>query len=77
MYLSPILWLPSALHGSSKLLLYINPLGPALTANSRIWIDNSALSLNIVLGCLFWAVASMAIGGYFFISRERDFAIRI
>jgi len=77
MYLSPILWLPSALHGSSKLLLYVNPLGPALTANSRIWIDNSALSLNIILGCLFWAIASMCIGGYFFISRERDFAIRI
>ena len=77
MYLSPILWLPSALHGSSKLLLYVNPLGPALTANSRIWIDNSALSLNIILGCLFWAIASMCIGSYFFISRERDFAIRI
>ncbi len=77
MYLSPILWLPSALHGKAKLLLYVNPLGPALTGNSRIWIDNTGLSMNVILGCIFWAVASMCIGGYFFISRERDFAIRI
>jgi len=77
MYLSPILWLPSSLHGKSKLLLYINPLGPALTGNSRIWIDDTGLSQNVILGCIFWAVTSMCVGGYFFISRERDFAIRI
>jgi teichoic acid transport system permease protein len=77
MYLSPILWLPSSLHGKAKLLLYINPLGPALTANSRVWIDNTGLSRNVIVGCIFWAVTSMCVGGYFFISRERDFAIRI
>jgi len=77
MYLSPILWLPSSLHGKSKLLLYVNPLGPALTGNSRIWVDDTGLSRNVILGCIFWAVTSMCVGGYFFISRERDFAIRI
>ena len=77
MYLSPILWLPSSLHGKAKLLLYVNPLGPALTANSRVWIDDTGLSRNVIVGCIFWAVTSMCVGGYFFISRERDFAIRI
>jgi teichoic acid transport system permease protein len=30
-----------------------------------------------LIGCLFWAIFSFLLGGYFFISRERDFAVRI
>ena len=77
MYLSPVLWLPNSLHGSGKLLLYVNPLGPVLNATSRVWINGETLNKLTILGCVFWAFASIAIGGYFFISRERDFAIRI
>lgn len=77
MYLSPVLWLPESLHGTKRLLLYINPLGPSLTATSNVWIDGQAPSHSTIIGCIFWAIFSICIGGYFFISRERDFAIRI
>lgn len=77
MYLSPVLWLPDSLRGNMKVLLYINPLGPVLNATSRVWISGESLNNSIILWCLFWAFASIMIGGYFFISRERDFAIRI
>ena len=77
MYLSPVLWLPETLHGKSRILLYVNPLGPALTATSNVWIKGEGLTGLIIVGCLFWAIFSIVLGGYFFISRERDFAIRI
>ena len=77
MYLSPVLWLPNSLRGNMKILLYINPLGPVLNATSRVWVSGQSLTLSIIFWCLFWAIASIMIGGYFFISRERDFAIRI
>jgi len=77
MYLSPVLWLPETLKGKSRLLLYANPLGPALTATSNVWIKGEGLHGLVIFGCIFWAVISILIGGYFFISRERDFAIRI
>ena len=77
MYLSPVLWLPSSLRGNMKILLWINPLGPVLNATSRVWVSGESLTQPIILGCILWAVASIVIGGYFFISRERDFAIRL
>jgi len=77
MYLSPVLWLPNTLRGSMKILLYINPLGPVLDATSRVWVSGESLNKLSFYGSIFWAIASIMIGGYFFISRERDFAIRI
>jgi teichoic acid transport system permease protein len=77
MYLSPVLWLPETLHGKARLLLYANPLGPALTATSNVWIKGQGLDRLEIFGCIFWAGFSILVGGYFFISRERDFAIRI
>jgi teichoic acid transport system permease protein len=77
MYLSPVLWLPNSLRGNMKVLLYINPLGPVLTATSRVWVSGESLDRLSIFGSIFWAIASITIGGYFFISRERDFAIRI
>jgi teichoic acid transport system permease protein len=58
-------------------LLYLNPLGPILSANSRIWIDGLMPTLSQLIGCLVWAGIAFAMGAYFFISRERDFAVRI
>jgi teichoic acid transport system permease protein len=77
LYASPVLWLPSMLTGSYRILLYLNPFGPALTANSQIWIDGSSPSLSHIVGAYLWAIFTLIIGGYFFISRERDFAVRI
>lgn len=77
LYASPVLWQPEMLTGWHRIILYLNPLGPILSANSRIWIDGLTPTFAQLIGCLFWAASSMLLGGYFFISRERDFAIRI
>jgi teichoic acid transport system permease protein len=77
LYASPVLWLPQMLTGASQILLYLNPFGPALSANSQIWIDGTAPTALQFITAYAWAVLTLVIGGYFFISRERDFAVRI
>ena len=77
LYASPVLWQPDMLTGWYRVILYLNPLGPILSANSRIWIDGMTPTPAQLIGCLFWAFTSILLGGYFFISRERDFAVRI
>ena len=77
LYASPVLWQPDMLTGWYRSILYLNPLGPILSANSRIWIDGLTPTPSQLIGCLFWAITSILLGGYFFISRERDFAVRI
>jgi teichoic acid transport system permease protein len=77
LYGSPVLWLPEMLHGWHRVILYLNPLGPALSATSEIWIRGHAPTLAQIIGLLVWALIAIVLGGYFFISRERDFAVRI
>jgi teichoic acid transport system permease protein len=77
LYASPVLWQPEMLSGWYRIILYLNPIGPILSANSRIWIDGATPTLSQIIGCLIWAFLAILLGGYFFISRERDFAVRI
>jgi len=77
LYASPVLWLPEMLHGWHRAILYINPLGPALSATSEIWIRGHQPTTAQIVGLLVWAILAICFGGYFFISRERDFAVRI
>ncbi len=77
LYLSPVLWLPSTLRGWHYNLLLINPLGPAIAATSDVWVDGMNLNNLEIYGSIFWAIFSIVGCGYFFISRERDFAVRI
>jgi teichoic acid transport system permease protein len=77
LYASPVLWQPDMLSGWYRIILYLNPLGPILSANSRIWIDGLTPTLSQAIGCVVWCLISILFGGYFFISRERDFAVRI
>ena len=77
LYASPVLWLPEMLHGWHRSILYANPLGPVLAANAEIWINGHAPTAAQWWGIAGWAIASLAIGGYIFTSRERNFAVQI
>ena len=77
LYLSPVLWLPDMLHGWHRIEIYLNPLGPVLSANSEVWIRGHAPTTSYLLAATGWAFGSIIFGGYFFASRERDFAVRI
>jgi teichoic acid transport system permease protein len=77
LYGSPVLWKPEMLHGWHRIFIYINPFGPTLAATYHVWIDGVRPSNSELIGTGVWVVLAMAIGTYFFTSRERDFAVRI
>jgi len=77
LYASPVLWQPDMLNSSYRIILYLNPLGPILSANSKNLDRWTATNLAQLIGCISWALIAFLMGSYFFISRERDFAVRI
>jgi len=77
LYLSPVLWMPDMIHGWHRILIWANPLGPILAITNTVWIKGENPSWTLWLGATGWAFGLLFIGGYFFVSRERDFAVRI
>jgi ABC-type polysaccharide/polyol phosphate export permease len=77
LYLSPILYEASALKPSLRVLEIFNPLFPILDAWSRAMVHGQAPSMSSLLQSLAWASGIFFVGTYFFLSREREFAVRL
>jgi teichoic acid transport system permease protein len=76
-YLSPILYEASALSDQLRTLQIANPIFNLLDAWSQVMVYAQAPSLNSILITLAWALTIFFIGTYFFLTRERDFAVRL
>ena len=87
LYLSPVLYTVSLPWSRStskvwpplgKIMMYGNPLGPVLGVMNDIWVEGVSPSPTLLarlrssglLSCLLF-------GGWLFVSRERDFAVRL
>ena len=77
LYLSPILYEASALKPSLRVIEIFNPLFPILDAWSRAMVHGEAPSMSSMLQSLAWASGIFFVGTYFFLSREREFAVRL
>lgn len=77
LYLSPILWVAAQVPERYKPFLYLNPLYPPLTALSAAVNLGITPPPRMLLLSLAWAVVALVAGGLFFISREREFAVRL
>jgi len=81
MYLSPVLWTPEAInHLDSRTLLtlvQLNPMYSMLGGYTRLMQGDDLPSLYMWLTAAAWAVVVAAIGFLFFISREREFTVRL
>jgi teichoic acid transport system permease protein len=77
LYLSPILYEVTALKPKLKTFEIVNPLYPIMDAWSRALVHNKVPHLESLLKGSAWALVTLFIGTYFFLSRERDFAVRI
>ncbi|MDA3017961.1 MAG: ABC transporter permease [Actinomycetota bacterium] len=75
-YLSPILYEASALSERMRTLEIANPIFNLLDAWSQVMVYAQAPTLSSLLISLAWATLILLIGTYFFLSRERDFAVR-
>jgi len=77
LYMSPILYYAHEVPGRYDPILAANPIAPLLTAWSDVLNGGHTPSAgDLVLG-LAWAVLIFAVGALFFISREREFAVRL
>ena len=77
LYLSPILYEASALKPKLLAIEVLNPLFPLLDSWSRALVHGQAPLTSSLLQALAWAVGILIIGTYFFLSREREFAVRL
>jgi ABC-type polysaccharide/polyol phosphate export permease len=77
LYGSPILYYATEVPDRYRWLLVINPIAPLLDAWSNILDKGIAPDAgDLALGAA-WGVVLFVAGGLFFISRERDFAVRL
>lgn len=77
LYLSPVLWRLDRVPETLRPLLFVNPLTPVLTAWQQILLDGRWPDGRLLLAVAGWAFASLFIGALFFLSREREFAVRL
>lgn len=77
LYLSPVLYETSALKPSIAFIKNINPLYPMLDSWSRVMVHGQGPRLGDVLISLLWSVALLLLATYLFLSKEREFAVRI
>ena len=77
LYLSPILWTAAQVPEKYKPFLYANPLYPPLTALNDAVTLGVTPRASLLLLTLAWAVGALVVGSLFFISREREFAVRL
>jgi ABC-type polysaccharide/polyol phosphate export permease len=77
LYLSPILYEATALKPKLRALEIFNPLFPILDAWSRAMVHGQTPHMSSLLQGLAWAFGIFIFGTYFFLSREREFAVRL
>ena len=77
LYASPILYFADEVPERYQALLYANPAAGLLTAWSDVLIEGHAPAADDLLLGLAWGVAFFVVGAIFFMSREREFAVRL
>jgi ABC-type polysaccharide/polyol phosphate export permease len=77
LYLSPVLYYWEEVPHKYRTLLEFNPLVPMLASWSDVLNKGNPPELGLMLLGTAWALVAIVLGALFFISRERDFAVRI
>jgi teichoic acid transport system permease protein len=77
LYLSPILYVASSISGRIKTFEIANPIFYLLDSWSRVLVHAQSPTVFGMVHATVWAMSLFTIGSYFFLSRERDFAVRL
>lgn len=77
LYVSPILYFADEMPAKYRFLLDLNPLGQLLSAWSDVVNLGQAPSVHQLAVAAAWAGGVFLVGSLFFISREREFAVRL
>ena len=77
MYLSPVLWYPEKVPGQLRHLMMFNPLYSLVGGWTKTTLEASMPDVHMWLEGAVWGVLVLIAGSLFFMSRERDFAVRL
>jgi teichoic acid transport system permease protein len=78
LYVSPVLWFASDIAAQHRdLMAIVNPLFGPLAVWSRVMVQDHQPRLAYLLIGGGWAVVVLLLGAYVFLSREREFAVRL
>jgi ABC-type polysaccharide/polyol phosphate export permease len=77
LYVSPILYYVDEVPARFKPIVAANPMYPMLGALSEVVDKGQNPSLGFLAWGLAWAAGAFVVGALFFISREREFAVRL
>lgn len=77
LYISPVLYEASNVNESISFIKNINPFFPILDSWSRVMVHNEGLIWADLTKAAIWALATFLIGTYIFLTREREFAVRV
>ena len=80
MYLSPVLWMPEMLGSLPRfvvLIVQVNPMYPMLTGYSSLLQADRFPPTYVWFASAAWAGGAAIVGFLYFISREREFAVRL
>jgi teichoic acid transport system permease protein len=81
LYASPVLWsieqVPARFDGVITVMEYANPLHSLLGGFTECLVNGDIPDLRTWVTATIWAGAVFAIGSLFFMSREREFAVRL
>lgn len=77
LYVSPVLWFAEQVPNRLRSLEILNPLFSILGGWSRIIIEHEMPFLSQTILAAAWSFGVLILGAFVFMSRERDFAVRL
>jgi ABC-type polysaccharide/polyol phosphate export permease len=81
LYLSPVLWYPEDLEGGRFerfiVIMELNPLFSLIGGWSDAIVAGRVPPLALWVGSALWGFGALAVGALFFMSREREFVVRL
>jgi teichoic acid transport system permease protein len=77
LFASPVLYFANQMPEKYQFLLYVNPLGELLSAWSDVINQGGTPTAEQLLVASAWAFGLLIAGFLFFVSREREFAVRL
>jgi ABC-type polysaccharide/polyol phosphate export permease len=77
LFASPVLYFANQMPEKYRFLLDVNPLGQLLSAWSDVINQGQAPSTQQLVVASAWAFGLLVLGFLFFVSREREFAVRL
>lgn len=77
LYLSPVLWYADQAPAKFKGFIQYNPLYSLIGGWTDLLVRGDVPELKMWIGAVLWAVVAGVVGSLFFMSREREFAVRL